>query len=102
MPPVDHHAVDEVAILSRWLHRHHGHPAILALPRADEPDAWTALAAAVQALDPEPADWSPDEDDGGEGRDGEEPEADGDDTDGPLDDEDAGEGVDVRLAVTGA
>ncbi|MGN6485239.1 MAG: hypothetical protein ACTHMX_12655, partial [Thermomicrobiales bacterium] len=31
---LDHHMVDEHAILNRWLMRHHGHPALIPLPDA--------------------------------------------------------------------
>ncbi len=63
LPPVDHESVDEINLLSRWLHRHHGRAATFALPDADTPDAWVALALAVQRCDPDPPEWSPEADD---------------------------------------
>lgn len=55
--PVDHESVDEVNLLARWLHRHHGALRTFALPAADDPAAWHGLAAALLACDPAPAVW---------------------------------------------
>jgi DNA polymerase III epsilon subunit family exonuclease len=44
---LDHHAVDEANILSRWLFRNAGHPALVAIPMTDDgvPDANTGVLA---------------------------------------------------------
>lgn len=54
LPERDHQAVDEAAILNRWLFKHHGHPALVPIPLSDDGvpagDA-LALARAVLALE---------------------------------------------------
>jgi hypothetical protein len=45
-PGVDHDSLDQVHILERWLRKHDGHPAIVALD--DEPD-WLDLIAYARA-----------------------------------------------------
>ena len=81
LPPVDHESVDELNLLSRWLYKHQGHPAILALPAddPDDPDAWRDLAATLLACDPDPADWEVDD---GDGEDAEEEAAEGEEAEG--------------------
>lgn len=56
VPPLDNMAVDETAILNRWIHQHAGHPALIPLGTTMD-DAvpaeidWSRLAARVVALD---------------------------------------------------
>jgi hypothetical protein len=45
-PGVDHDSLDQVHILERWLRKHDGHPAIVAL--TDEPD-WIEVIAYARA-----------------------------------------------------
>ena len=47
---LDHHTVDEHAILNRWLMQHAGHAAFLTLPDRLDPAAWRHLALRAQAL----------------------------------------------------
>ncbi|MFN8511907.1 MAG: exonuclease domain-containing protein [Thermomicrobiales bacterium] len=61
LPPLNNETIDEAAIVTRWLLRHAGSPAILALPGEDTPDGWLALAAAVQAARPAEEVWEVDE-----------------------------------------
>jgi DNA polymerase III epsilon subunit family exonuclease len=61
LPPLDHETIDEAAIITRWLLRHAGSPAILALPTDDTPDNWLALATAAQAVRPAEDIWEVDE-----------------------------------------
>lgn len=48
--PLDHYMVDENNILNRWLMRHAGHPALLALPEHPEDHHWRQLVAIAQSL----------------------------------------------------
>jgi DNA polymerase III subunit epsilon len=61
LPPLDHETIDEAAIITRWLLRHAGSPAILTLPTADTPADWLSLAAAIQAARPAEEIWEVDE-----------------------------------------
>lgn len=61
MPPLDHETIDETAIITRWLLRHAGSPAILYLPADDSPAGWLALARAVAAAHPAEEVWEVDE-----------------------------------------
>lgn len=47
---LDHHMVDEHAILNRWLMRHHGHPALIALPAALDEAVVLRLLRQAQTL----------------------------------------------------
>ncbi|MGB3327808.1 MAG: exonuclease domain-containing protein [Thermomicrobiales bacterium] len=47
---LDHHMVDEHAILNRWLMRHHGNPALLPLPEHMDEGALLHLLAHAQRL----------------------------------------------------
>jgi excinuclease UvrABC nuclease subunit len=49
LPAIDHASVDQTNILNRWLFRNWGHPAILPLDLATDPD-WPTLAARALAL----------------------------------------------------
>jgi len=61
LPPLDHETIDEAAIITRWLLRHDGSPAILPLPTDDAPANWRALAVAIQAARPAEEIWEVDE-----------------------------------------
>ncbi|MGN6701332.1 MAG: exonuclease domain-containing protein [Thermomicrobiales bacterium] len=60
LPPLDHETIDETAILSHWLHRHHETDITLPLPASDDDTAWLALAAGVLAATPAPTVWNDD------------------------------------------
>ncbi|MGC4193208.1 MAG: exonuclease domain-containing protein [Thermomicrobiales bacterium] len=47
---LDHHMVDEHAILNRWLMRHHGHPALIPLPEVRNETTWLRLLRQAQRL----------------------------------------------------
>ena len=61
LPPLDHDTIDETAIITRWLLRHAGSPAILVLPTSTDTGAWLALADAVLAAHPAEEVWLVDE-----------------------------------------
>jgi DNA polymerase III epsilon subunit family exonuclease len=61
LPPLDHETIDEAAIITRWLLRHDGSPAILPLPTDDAPANWRALTVAIQAARPDEEIWEVDE-----------------------------------------
>jgi len=50
---LDHHMVDEHAILNRWLMRHHGHPALIPLPAGRDDAIWLRLLRQAQHLSDE-------------------------------------------------
>lgn len=50
---LDHHMVDEHAILNRWLMRHHGHPALIPLPDERDEATWLRLLQQAQRLSDE-------------------------------------------------
>jgi hypothetical protein len=52
----DHDSVDDMHILSSWLARHDGHPAIIPFAAAVEPD-WSAVSVNVLALTTEELDF---------------------------------------------
>lgn len=47
---LDHHMIDEHAILNRWLMRHHGHPALIPLPGGRDEATWLRLLREAQRL----------------------------------------------------
>jgi hypothetical protein len=57
VPPLDNSAVDETAILNRWIHQHIGHAGLVPLgatmddPVPDQID-WLALARLATGIDP--------------------------------------------------
>jgi excinuclease UvrABC nuclease subunit len=61
LPPLDHETIDDAAIITRWLLRHAGSPAILRLPTDGTHDNWLALAAAIRAARPTEEIWEVDE-----------------------------------------
>ncbi len=61
LPPLDHDTIDETAIITRWLLRHAGSPAILVLPTTNESKAWSALANTVLVSQPAEEVWLVDE-----------------------------------------
>ena len=50
---LDHHMVDEHAILNRWLMRHHGHPALIPLPETRDEGTMLRLLRRAQAISDE-------------------------------------------------
>ena len=61
LPPLDHETIDETAIITRWLLRHAGSPAIITLPTSDAAGEWLNLAGALQAARPDEEVWDVDE-----------------------------------------
>lgn len=61
LPPLDHETIDETAIITRWLLRHAGSPAIITLPQDTACAAWSDLASAIQAARPTEDVWDVDE-----------------------------------------